>query len=111
MGILEIIVLLFCVFALSRVVLRWRSGEVTAREAAFWVVIWLAIIAVVLLQSQLQLLGNMFDSRRPVDILIYGSILLLFYLVFRIYVKLDNLTAEITTVVRQRTLVGIKRRR
>ena len=106
MGILEIIVVLFCVFALSRAILRWRGGEVTAREAAFWSAIWLAIIAVVLLQSQLRLLGDVFDSRRPVDVLIYGSILLLFYLIFRLYVKLDNLSSDLTLLVRQQALGG-----
>src|SRR3989344_1192983 len=108
-GMLEIVVIVFCLFALSRVVLRWKDGQVSWREAAFWTAIWLAVIAAVFLQSQLRILGNLIDSRRPVDVLMYIIILLLFYLIFRMYVKLDRLGADITTLVRNQALGRRKR--
>lgn len=111
LGFLEIAVVAFALFALSRALLRWRDAQISWREALFWAALWLAVIAAVLLQEQLGLMGRLIESRRPADVFIYLSILLLFYLIFRLYVKLDNLSGDITRIVRQDALSGMKRRR
>jgi len=101
---LQIIIILFALFAISRVILRFKDRSVTLQALFFWIILWLALILFVVLPGTAGLLTNFFGVGRGVDLLIYLSIILLFYLIFKIYVKIDNLNKEITKVVRKESL-------
>lgn len=107
---LQVAATLFALFALSRVFLRVKDGEISRREGLFWGVIWVLVLVLVYAHRSLNILKSVIDTRRPVDVVIYLSIMLLSYLVFRIYVKLDHVEQEITAVVRQETLQKAKKR-
>lgn len=106
MGTIEIIVILFALFALSRAFLRFRDKEINAKELVFWSIIWIAVIVVVLIPGSAGYFAKLFGIGRPVDLLIYISIILLFYLTFRLYVKIDKQNQQITKIVRE---VAIKK--
>ena len=110
-GFLEIVVFVFCLFAISRVILRLRDRQVSVREGIFWIALWLIVIVLVWLQNQIGLFSKYLAGRRPVDVIMYMSILLLFYLLFRLYVKLDAMNSEITKLVRQQSLSALGKRR
>ena len=45
-------------------------------------------------------LSDFLGIERGIDVAVYGSIIILFYLMFRIFVKLEMLEQEITKTVR-----------
>lgn len=104
LDLLEIVVTAFALFALSRVMLRMKDGKITKKEGLFWCAVWVLAIVLVFVKDYLNLLQDFISTRRPVDAIIYISIILLFYLVFRIYVKLDQMEQDITTIVRNRAI-------
>ncbi|MBI1969290.1 DUF2304 family protein [Candidatus Woesearchaeota archaeon] len=104
LDLLEIVVTAFALFALSRVMLRMKDGKITKKEGFFWCAVWVLAIVLVFVKDYLNLLQDFISTRRPVDAIIYISIILLFYLVFRIYVKLDQMEQDITTIVRNRAI-------
>jgi len=108
MEIFQIILLAFLVFALSRVLLRIKSKEITIREFIFWALIWTIAILVLLFPEIIIELSDYVGIGRGVDVIIYGSIALLFYLLFRLYVKLENIENSITKLVRE---VAIEKKR
>ncbi|MDP2750655.1 MAG: DUF2304 family protein [Nanoarchaeota archaeon] len=97
----QILAILFAVFALSRVFLRFRDGEVSVKELAFWIIIWIGVIFVAVVPSITFTISNALGIERGVDLVIYVSIIVLFYLIFRVLVKLEMLEQEITKVVRK----------
>ena len=97
---IQILLLLFIVFAISRVILRTREKVISTRIALFWIVIWLAALAGVILPETTTRLASYFGVGRGVDVIVYISLALLFYLVFRIFVIVEDLRHEITTLVR-----------
>lgn len=97
---IQILLLLFIVFAISRVLLRAREKVISTRIALFWIVIWLAALAGVILPETTTRLASYFGVGRGVDVIVYISLALLFYLVFRIFVIVEDLRHEITTLVR-----------
>lgn len=101
---IQLLIILFAVFAISRVVLRFKDRSITLQALFFWIIIWFAIVLVTILPRTATFLTNFFGVGRGADLLIYLSIILLFYLIFKIYVKLDNLNKEITKVVRRESL-------
>jgi hypothetical protein len=101
MEIIQIIMIVFALFAYSRSVLRSRSKEITSSEFAFWSVIWIAIIIVALIPGITGWLSAPLGIGRGVDIIVYLGIVGLFYLVFRLYVKMEKYRQEITKLVRE----------
>ncbi len=100
-GFLQILIIAFALFAISRAFLRLKDNKITKKEFMFWSVIWIILIIMTLLPGIAELLSGLFGLKRGVDVLIYIAIIALFYLVFRLYVKLDETRQDITKLVRK----------
>ena len=101
MSIIQIFAIIFSLFALSRVFLRTRDKKLTIPEFAFWMFVWLGLIIAAFFPGLISRVAEIVGIGRGVDIIIYMSIGVLFYLIFRIYVKIEEIEQEITFVVRQ----------
>jgi len=104
MELISIIMIVFALFAFAAVVFRTKKGDITKGEFLFWSIIWIGVIIVALIPSFASALADLFGIGRGVDVLIYVAILILFYLAFRIYVKIEKLEQEITALVRKLAL-------
>ncbi len=103
-SIFTIIGIIFCLFAFSRAVLRFKAGEINTKELMFWGTIWLGVVVLFLLPNFISFISKFFGINRGVDLVIYISIVLLFYLIFRIYVRLENIHHDTTRIVRELAL-------
>ncbi len=98
---IQIVLLIFTVFAVSRVFLRLREKVISTKTALFWILIWMAAIVGILLPKTTTKIASIFGVGRGVDVIVYISLALLFYLVFRIYVMIQDMRHEITSVIRK----------
>ncbi len=98
---IQIVLLIFTLFAISRVYLRSKEKLLTPRTSIFWFLIWLAAATGIILPTTTSNLAQIFGVGRGVDVIVYLSLVLLFYLVFRIYVMIEDLRHEITFLIRQ----------
>lgn len=97
---LQLLALIFLIFAFSRVWLRTREGSIGWGMFFFWTLIWvLAILAIVRPELTTQV-ANRLGIGRGADAVLYISIVLLFYLNFRTNVMLENLRHDITKLTR-----------
>ena len=97
---LQLIAIVFLIFAFSRVWLRAREGTIGKGMFLFWILVWfLVLIAVVRPELTTQLARKM-GIGRGVDVVLYVSIVTLFYLNFRSNVLIENLRHEITQLTR-----------
>lgn len=103
MTVFQIIILIFALFVLIRVGFRYKHGDITRREWAFWTVLWLlAGIAAALPQTTDRLATGLgVATGRGVDLVVYSAIPILFYIVFRLYTKLDSMERDMTAIVRE----------
>jgi hypothetical protein len=101
MIIIQAVLIVFFLFALSRVWLRFHGGQIKAMEFVFWATVFTMAVVGVALPSEVSKLAAVLGVGRGVDLIIYASIALLFYLVFRLYVFLEDVRHEITEVVRK----------
>ena len=106
MDILLIVVTFFVLFAWSRALLRFRDRAIKILEFIFWTIIWASVITLTAFRTKLSFVADIAGLRRPVDVLIYFSIVLLFYLIFRLYVKIEGMEQNMTKLVRE---IAIKR--
>ncbi len=106
---IQIIAVLFALFAFSRTFIRYREAKITTKEFVFWSVIWFGIIIVAILPWTTTIIANLIGIRRGIDVVVYLSIVILFYLTFKMYVKMENVEREITKLVREEAIRRRKR--
>lgn len=105
----QVLLILLILFALSRVYLRWKENVLTLNSTLFWVLIWTSALIGVSLPQTTTKIAEFFGVGRGVDIIVYISLALLFYLVFRIYVMIEDLKNEITDIVRKVAIKNVSR--
>ncbi len=101
---IKIIVSIFVLFAISRVWLRYRDGAIGIIGTSLWSLLWLAISWFVWWPSVSDFFAHTLGIGRGVDALVYISVVGLFYGMFRLYVKLEFIEHELTSLVRNLTL-------
>lgn len=101
MTIIQLLFLPFLLFALSRVFLRFKDKQIKITEFGFWTLLFLTAIVVIVFPNETTNFAKILGIGRGVDLVVYASIITLFYLVFRIYVLMENIRHEITEVVRK----------
>src|SRR3989344_341491 len=97
---IQILLLIFILFAASRVLLRVKEKVISTQAGFFWLLVWLAAVIGVVLPGTTTRLASYFGVGRGVDVIVYLSLALLFYLVFRIYVMIEDIRRDITFLIR-----------
>lgn len=100
MNILQILVWVFILFAISRAVLRFREGTLTSKEFIIWDLFWIVAGIVFLFPNITNKIAKILGVGRGTDATIYVALLVLFYMIFRLYIKLEDLDHNITKIVR-----------
>lgn len=101
---IQIIAILFALFALSGVALRLKDKSINSIQFMFWGLIWAAVIIIAFVPNITSFISRILGIGRGIDVLIYIGMILLFYLNFRLYVKIDRIERDITKIVRKITL-------
>lgn len=100
MFLFQILAVIFILFALSRTILQFREGKLRLGWFVVWNIFWIAVGIVVLRPETTSFLARLVGISRGADLAVYLSIIALFYLAFRILVKIESLEQQITRVVR-----------
>ena len=98
---IQILIVAFVIFALSRTVVRFREGTLTSGWLILWSAVWVAVAVAAILPQTTSWFARLLGVGRGVDAVIYLSIIVLFYLVFRVFLRLQRLDHDITLVVRE----------
>ena len=101
MVLLEILAGAFAIFALTRVLLRAKERKLTWGEMIFWASIWVMMAILILVPELSSLFAEFLGIGRGMDLVIYVAIIVIFYLLFRLYVKVEQLEREVTLTVRE----------
>lgn len=96
----QIVLGIFLFFALTRAIGRWRDGSISFTEFILWSFVWVGIGLIVFLPKTSSFLAKMLGVGRGADAVIYLAVIILFYAIFRIVVKLEFIEHEITHIVR-----------
>lgn len=98
---IQLLLALFLLFAISRVVLRLKDGQLHFGEFLFWFGLFVLALAGVIEPAFTTYVARMVGIGRGADVVIYGSIALLFYLIFRTNILIENLKHEITQFIQE----------
>lgn len=94
----------FIIFAASRAILRFKGGSLHFGALLFWIIVWASATIVVFSPEQTTELAKIMGIGRGVDVIVYISIALLFYLIFRLHVYLEDIRSQISGLIREMSL-------
>ena len=101
---IQIFFSLFLLFALSRVILQVKSAKISPGWFLFWSALFIFALVGVIEPKLTSYIANFLGIGRGADVVLYTSIALLFYLIFRLSIALEETRREITKLVRKITL-------
>lgn len=107
MQLIQYLIILFALFAVGRVFVQYRRGNVSIKWLVFWILFWVLTGLVVWLPQTTEIVARFVGVGRGVDVAIYLSIPMLFYFVFRLFVRMENMEREMTILVRKIALTEI----
>jgi len=105
---IQILIIAFAVFALFRAFMKFRARELSISWFVFWLIFWVVLGIGVILPQTTEVVAKWVGVGRGVDVAIYFSIVLLFYLVFRIFLKIQSIESNITKLTREDAIREVK---
>ena len=101
---IQIVALVVAVIHIARVLVLWKKHKIPGRTTLFWFLIWFAVLVVVFATPFIDALSRPIGVGRGIDMVVYIAVLILFYMVFQLNMKIDKLEREITKLVREISL-------
>lgn len=99
--IIQILLSIFLIFAISRVVLQVKSARITWGSFLFWCGLFIFALFGVLDPRITTYVANILGIGRGADVVIYISIVLIFYMLFRLSIAIEDTRREISGLVRK----------
>ncbi|MFH0840356.1 MAG: DUF2304 family protein [bacterium] len=96
----EIIALIIIAFFLTKLIWQKKNKQIQKSEFVFWLFFWIIATVIILLIKQIdQLVASLGFTGSGIDVAFYLGVALLFYLIFRVRLKLAKIDKQITNVV------------
>ncbi|MDD2647013.1 MAG: DUF2304 domain-containing protein [Patescibacteria group bacterium] len=92
---------LVIIFFVVNLFLKLRQNKINFGSFIFWLILWVAAAILVNWPESSSFVARILGVGRGVDVVIYFSIILLFYFIFYLTIKLRRTEKEITDLVRK----------
>ena len=99
--IFQALIIIFSLVAIVSIFVRRAKDGLGVRGTAFWILFWLFVDGVVLFPNSTTVLANKLGIGRGVDLVVYVSVLMIFFVLFRLNVKIEGINRQITKIVRK----------
>lgn len=100
--IIAILILLFFVVKLGR---EWKKKSISFNEFIFWLIFWaIGVIVIALIKPIDKIVMDLGFSSSGINLVFYLAVLFLFYLIFRMRIRMVKLEKDITELSRKITL-------
>jgi len=100
----QVIAIILGILAIILSILRFRDGKMSLGMMAVWIIIWLVVIFVAIDPNSTNFLAVYTGIGRGLDFVLIIGLLLCFYLIFKMYNKIETVEEELTDLVRELAL-------
>lgn len=101
---IQVILIIFALFALSRAYFRLQDNKISKSEFLLWTFVWISTVIVAFIPQVIITLSAFFGLGRGLDLAILTSTILLLYLIFKAFVKIEELEKDITDMTTKLTI-------
>lgn len=96
----QILASLFMIFAVHRIVTRYRDQLLPKSEMIVWCVFWALVATAIWWPRGTDIIARLLGVSRGADVIFAASIAVIFYLLFGILSHISRLQRELTQLVR-----------
>lgn len=104
MFLIQILLILFFLFALLKVVGRFRAGDLSSVGMAGWIIFWVLATVVVLLPNSTAYVAKIVGIGRGADLVVYVALAAIFFIIFKLMIRIEMLNRDITKLTRKISL-------
>ena len=97
---IQLIVTFFSVLIIIRLVRTIGTGRIGRTAGLVWIAAWISIAVIFWSPEIASRLASVFGIGRGADLIVYTAIIVIMYLLYRIYLRLERLNSDITTLTR-----------
>lgn len=108
MNLFQLFFFIFALAAIGVVSLRRRGNSLGVRGMIFWILFWVIASLVVLWPESTSIVAKRLGIGRGTDFILYSSVALIFFLLFRLNIKIENMNRDVTRIVRDKALKKVK---
>lgn len=97
----QVIALIIIAYFLARLFWQKQKNQISINEFIFWLLFWLIAAGAILLLKWIdELVASLGFSASGIEILLYLAIATLFYFIFRLRLRFENIEKNLTKIVR-----------
>ena len=104
--ILKVLVIIFALWVFLRLIANYQEKKIDTFNFVVWMLVWIVVVVVVNYPVWTDKVAHLLGVRRGTDIAFFVAFLLLFYLTFRLYVKINAVESDLTEVVKHIALIN-----
>jgi hypothetical protein len=94
--------LLIIAFFLTRLFYQRQKNQITRNESIFWLIFWLlAALAIVFIKMIDKAVAALGFSGSGINFLLYMAVMVLFYFIFKMRLKMVKIEKDITNITRE----------
>ena len=102
----QVFLFTLAVLALILVIRRYRQKRIGTLLFFLWLPLWGGVAVVILFPEITVLIASLLGIGRGADLVLYLGLLLVFYLLFKVGLRMERMDKEITYIVRTLALRG-----
>ena len=106
---IQIIVSIFLILIIIKTLARKKSKELSLKETIAWLIVWIGTGIIFWFPQYTTRIANILGIGRGADLITYSAIIVLAYLIFRIFIHLDRIEKNITKLTREDALDNVKK--
>jgi hypothetical protein len=100
----QFVLLSLAVLIIGTVIRRYRQKRITTFAFLLWFILWSGAAIVILFPKTTVVVARLLGIGRGADLVLYLSVILILFLIFRVYVRLEQFDSEMTQIVRDLAL-------
>jgi small membrane protein len=107
---IQLVLILILLGALAMTWRRSHQDVISRGEAVLWSLLWIGAGFIIMQPQTATLVANFFGVGRGSDFILYGAVVLLFVLVFKLFVAQEVIERKLTDMVRKDALNDIPKK-
>ncbi len=98
----------FAVIAIARTLRQYQAQKVSVYWFTVWALFWIGVCAVAISPQTTDIVADWVGVERGADLIVYISIIILYYAMYRVLMRLERQNRELTDLVRSLAVSEVK---
>lgn len=111
MSLSQLLLSTIIIFIIYKTAISFKRGNLSRNFTSIWILLWITVLFFIFEQNTLIRIAHFFGISRGVDLVIYLAVILIFYLIYKIFFILNQLNHKITEIIREMAVNNPKRRK